>query len=52
LAPFFIAVLLGNQVVRRIARGCIGRPLGPADIRVARGGDSARKDLLGFGQRG
>ncbi len=52
LAPFALAVWLGDRVVRRFAKGCIGRPLGPADIRVARQADGARKDLLGFGQRG
>jgi hypothetical protein len=52
LVPFALAVYLGDRVVRRMAKGCIGRPLGPGDIRVARGGDAARKELLGFGQRG
>jgi hypothetical protein len=51
IVPFVVAIVLANQVVRRFSRGCIGRPPGPADIRIARPGD-ARKDLLGFGQRG
>ena len=51
LAPFLAAVLLGDRVVRRFAKGCLGRPLGPKDIRVARR-DDTRKDTLGFGQRG
>jgi hypothetical protein len=37
--------------VRRFSKGCLGRPPGPADIRIGRR-DDARKDLLGFGQRG
>jgi hypothetical protein len=51
VAPFLIAVVLADRVVRRFSRGCIGRAPGPADIRIARP-DAARKDLLGFGQRG
>lgn len=51
LLPFGAAVVLADRVVRRFSRGCIGRAPGPADIRIARSGDS-RKDLLGFGQRG
>jgi hypothetical protein len=51
LAPFVTAVLLGDRIVRRFSRGCIGRAPGPSDIRVARK-DSAREELLGFGQRG
>jgi hypothetical protein len=52
VVPFLVAVLLGDRVVRRFAKGCIGRPLTPNDIRVARHGDDSRKELLGFGQRG
>ena len=51
LAPVALAVLLGDRVVRRFSKGCLGRPPGPADIRIGRR-DGARKDLLGFGQRG
>ncbi|HZC77552.1 MAG TPA: hypothetical protein VE258_07365, partial [Ktedonobacterales bacterium] len=51
VAPFLLAVLLADRVVRRFSKGCIGRAPGPADIRVARK-DDARKELLGFGQRG
>ena len=51
IVPFLVAVLLADRVVRRFSRGCIGRPPGPLDIRVARP-DDARKELLGFGQRG
>jgi len=52
IVPFAVAIFLGDRVVRRFAKGCIGRPLGPQDIRVARHGDQDRKELLGFGQRG
>ena len=52
LVPFALAVWLGDRVVRRFAKGCIGRAPGPADIRVARPAEGTRKDLLGFGQRG
>ena len=51
LLPFAIAVFLGDRLVRRFSRGCIGRAPGPQDIRIARP-DNVRKDLLGFGQRG
>ena len=51
LLPFAIAVYLGDRVVRRFSRGCSGRAPGPQDIRIGRP-TSARKDLLGFGQRG
>jgi hypothetical protein len=51
VAPFLIAILLADRVVRRFSKGCVGRPPGPADIRVARP-DESRKDLLAFGQRG
>lgn len=51
VVPFLVALLLANRVVRRFSRGCIGRAPGPLDIRVARP-SAARKELLGFGQRG
>ncbi len=51
IAPFLVALLLADRVVRRFSKGCIGRAPGPGDIRVARK-DDARKDLLAFGQRG
>lgn len=51
LLPFAGAVFLGDRVVRRFSRGCIGRAPGPQDIRIGRK-DDLRKDLLGFGQRG
>ena len=51
VAPFLVAVALADRVVRRFSRGCIGRPPGPSDIRVART-DGSRNELLGFGQRG
>ena len=51
LLPFGVAVWLGDRVVRRFSRGCIGRAPGPLDIRIGRS-DKLRKDLLGFGQRG
>ena len=51
VVPFLVSLVLADRVVRRFSRGCIGRPPGPDDIRVARPGD-ARKQLLGFGQRG
>ncbi|MGE5047014.1 MAG: hypothetical protein ACM3PC_00485, partial [Deltaproteobacteria bacterium] len=51
VVPFLVSIVLADRVVRRFSRGCIGRPPGPDDIRVARAGDS-RKQLLGFGQRG
>ena len=51
LVPFLTAVFLGDRVVRRFSRGCIGRAPGPGDIRIGRA-DSLRKELLGFGQRG
>jgi hypothetical protein len=37
IGPFLISVILANRVVRRFSRGCIGRPPGPDDIRVASG---------------
>ena len=49
--PFLVALVLADRVVRRFSRGCIGRAPGPGEIRIARP-DDARKDLLGFGQRG
>lgn len=51
VAPFLAAVILGDRVVRRFAKGCLGRPLGPKDIRVVRQ-DKTREKVLGFGQRG
>ena len=51
LAPVAVAVLVGDRIVRRFSRDCIGRAPGPQDIRVAPR-DSSRQDLLGFGQRG
>ena len=51
VVPFLVAIVLADRVVRRFSRGCIGRAPGPSDIRIARP-DGARKDLLGFGQRG
>jgi hypothetical protein len=49
--PLAVCIVLADLVVRRFSRGCVGRAPGPQDIRIARPGD-ARKDLLGFGQRG
>ena len=51
VVPFLVSIIAADRVVRRFSRGCIGRAPGPMDIRIARPGD-ARKDLLGFGQRG
>lgn len=51
VVPFLISVIAADRVVRRFSRGCIGRAPGPLDIRIARP-SAARKDLLGFGQRG
>ena len=51
LVPFAVAVFLGDRVVRRFSRGCLGRAPGPGDIRIGRR-DEVRKELLGFGQRG
>jgi len=51
ILPFLVSLFLADRVVRRFSRGCIGRAPGPSDIRIARP-DDARKDLLGFGQRG
>jgi hypothetical protein len=51
VAPFLVSIVLADRVVRRFSRGCIGRAPGPSDIRIGRSG-GARKDLLGFGQRG
>jgi hypothetical protein len=50
LVPFAVAVLLGDRIVRRFSKGCVGRAPGPQDIRVGRR-DAARGELLGFGQR-
>jgi hypothetical protein len=50
VVPFAVAVILGDRIVRRFSKGCIGRAPGPQDIRVARP-DPARGELLGFGQR-
>jgi hypothetical protein len=50
LAPFLFALLLGDRIVRRFSKGCVGRPPGPQDIRVAARG-SSRADFLGVGQR-
>jgi hypothetical protein len=50
IVPFAVAVLLGDRIVRRFSKGCIGRAPGPQDIRVARR-DASRAELLGFGQR-
>src|SRR5437016_1604004 len=49
--PFLVSIVAADRVVRRFSRGCVGRPPGPMDIRVAPKSD-AREDLLGFGQRG
>lgn len=51
VAPFLVSIVLADRVVRRFSRGCIGRAPGPSDIRIGRS-DGARKELLGFGQRG
>jgi hypothetical protein len=51
IGPFVVALVLADRVVRRFSRGCIGRAPGPSEIRIGRA-DAARKDLLGFGQRG
>ncbi len=51
LLPFALAVYLGDRIVRRFSKGCLGRAPGPGDIRIGRR-DEVRKDLLGFGQRG
>jgi len=50
-APFIVSVLIGNRIVRRLSKGCIGRAPGPSDIRIG-ARDRSREDLLGFGQRG
>ena len=49
--PFLVSIVAADRVVRRFSRGCVGRPPGPMDIRIAKKTD-ARKDLLGLGQRG
>ena len=49
--PFLVSIVAADRVVRRFSRGCVGRPPGPMDIRIAPKTD-ARKDLLGLGQRG
>jgi hypothetical protein len=51
IVPFVVSILAADRVVRRFSRGCVGRPPGPLDIRVAPKTE-ARKELLGFGQRG
>jgi hypothetical protein len=51
LAPFAISVLIGNRIVRRLSKGCIGHAPGPSDIRIG-ARDASRDELLGFGQRG
>jgi hypothetical protein len=51
LAPIALSVFLGDRIVRRFSKGCLGRAPGPSDIRIGRR-DDLRKDLLGFGQRG
>jgi hypothetical protein len=50
LAPVLVAVVVGDRIVRRFSKGCVGRAPGPQDIRIG-GRDSARGELLGFGQR-
>jgi hypothetical protein len=50
IAPFLVSVLLGDRIVRRFSKACVGRAPGPQDIRIG-GRDSARGELLGFGQR-
>jgi len=51
VVPFVLAVLVGDRIVRRFSRGCVGRAPGPQDIRVAPR-DESRRDHLAFGQRG
>ena len=51
VAPFAVSVLIGNRIVRRFSKGCIGRAPGPSDIRIG-SRDRSREELLGFGQRG
>ena len=51
IVPFGVAVFAGDRIVRRFTRGCVGRPPGPQDIRIARR-DESRRDHLAFGQRG
>jgi hypothetical protein len=51
LVPFAASVLVGNRIVRRFSKGCIGRAPGPSDIRIG-SRDGSREELLGFGQRG
>jgi len=43
--------VVGNRIVRRFSKGCIGRAPGPSDIRIG-ARDRTRDELLGFGQRG
>jgi hypothetical protein len=50
LAPVLVSVVVGDRIVRRFSKGCVGRAPGPQDIRIG-GRDSARSELLGFGQR-
>jgi hypothetical protein len=51
VVPFAVSVLIGNRIVRRFSKGCIGRAPGPSDIRIG-SRDRSREELLGFGQRG
>jgi hypothetical protein len=51
IVPFAASVLIGNRIVRRFSKGCIGRAPGPSDIRIG-ARDRSRDELLGFGQRG
>jgi hypothetical protein len=51
LVPFVASVVVGNRIVRRFSKGCIGRAPGPSDIRIG-SRDNTRDELLGFGQRG
>jgi hypothetical protein len=51
IVPFVVAVVVGNRVVRRFSKGCLGRAPGPSDIRIG-SRDGSREELLGFGQRG
>jgi hypothetical protein len=50
LVPFLVAVFLGDRLVRRFSKGCVGRAPGPQDIRIGER-DASRRELLGFGQR-
>src|SRR5207302_1910395 len=51
VAPFVVSVVIGNRIVRRFSKGCIGRAPGPSDICIG-ARDPSRDELLGFGQRG